>query len=141
MNRYEYLDHTGDIGLRVYGTTLVELFTNAACALLETMADINTIEEQREITLELSAETVEALFVAWLDELIFRHEVEEILFRRVEIQTLSQTPPQLSALVFGETGDTERHTVYTEVKSVTYHQLFVEQNPDGTWVAQVIFDL
>ena len=30
MQRYEYLEHTGDIGIRAYGSTLEELFINAA---------------------------------------------------------------------------------------------------------------
>ena len=35
----------------------------------------------------------------------------------------------------------ERHTVLSEVKAVTYHQLKAEQLPDGDWRATVLFDV
>jgi SHS2 domain-containing protein len=141
MVRYEYLDHTGDLGLRAYGETPAALFTNAAMGLLETVADLDTIEAVIQIEIEVSADSVENLLVAWLGELIFRHEVDEVLFRQVEIQEISESPSTLSAVVYGEPMGFTKHVVYTEIKSVTYHQLLVEQNPDGSWVAQVIFDL
>ena len=136
---YEYLDHTGDLGIRAYGGTLEELFTNAAQGLFETIAVLETIGEAVQTPIDVSAESVADLMVAWLDALNFRHEVDEVFFRRVEIQELSET--QLSAIAYGEPKDFTKHVVYTEIKSVTYHQLRVERTPEGGWEAQVIFDL
>ncbi len=141
MKRYEYLEHTGDIGIRAYGGTLEELFINAAQGLLETIADLGTVGTTTETEIEVSAESLEDLMVAWLDELNFRHEVEEIFFRRVEIREISEAPSRLVAIAYGEPVDFTKHAVYTEIKSITYHQLIVEQTPDDRWMAQVIFDL
>ena len=141
MDGYEYLEHTGDLGIRAYGKTLKDLFTNAAQGLLEAIADVNTVGEGKRIEIEVSAESLEDLMVTWLGELNFRHEVEELFFRRIEIRALSEDPWVLSAVAYGEPMDFTKHVVYTEIKSVTYHQLLVEQTPDGSWVAQVIFDL
>ena len=138
---YTYLDHTGDLGIRAYSKTLQQLFTHAAQGLLESIADPRTIDEVTQIEIEVSAGSLEDLMVAWLNELNFRHEVEELIFRRVEIRRLSKQPPSLSAVACGEPVDFTKHVVYTEIKSVTYHQLLVEQRLDGSWVAQVIFDL
>ena len=33
MKRYEFLEHTADVAVRVYGATLKELFTSAALAM------------------------------------------------------------------------------------------------------------
>ncbi len=138
---YTYLDHTGDLGIRAYSKTLQQLFTHAAQGLLESIADPSTIDGVTQIEIEVSAGSLEDLMVAWLNELNFRHEVEELIFRRVEIRRLSKQPPSLSAVACGEPVDFTKHVVYTEIKSVTYHQLLVEQRLDGSWVAQVIFDL
>ena len=81
MKRYEYLEHTGDIGIRAYGSTLKELFMNAAQGLLAATADLSTVGTKTQTEIEVSAESLEELMVAWLDELNFRHEVEEIFFR------------------------------------------------------------
>ena len=141
MTNYEYLDHTGDIGIRAYGSTLEELFINAAQGLLEAIADLDTVGTTTQIEIEASAASLEDLMVAWLDELNFRHEVEEVFFRRVEIREISEAPCRLVAVAYGEPVDFAKHVVYTEIKSITYHQLIVERTPEGRWMAQVIFDL
>ena len=141
MKRYEYLEHTGDIGIRAYGGTLEELFVNAAQGLLEAIADISTVGTTTQIEIEVSAESLEELMVAWLDELNFRHEVEQVFFRQVAILEISEAPDRLVAVAYGEPADFAKHVVYTEIKSITYHQLIVEQTPDDQWMAQVIFDL
>ena len=139
MSAFEYIDHTGDLGIRVQGKTLRELFSNAAHALFDTVAVLDTIEPAAQFQIDVKAESVAELMVAWLDELIFRHEVDEVFFKRVEIVELSET--SLSARAYGEPVDFTKHIVYTEIKSVTYHQLKVHQSSDGKWLAQVIFDL
>ena len=139
MKPYEYLDHTADAAMRVTGDTLKTLFTNAAHGLFEMIAVTDTIDETTTIDIQLTAEAVDILFVEWLDTLIFRHETEELFFKRVEIQAISQT--ELSAVVYGEPTNFDKHVVYTEIKAVTYHQLSVKQTAKGDWEAQVIFDL
>ena len=139
MKPYEYLEHTADMGLLVRGKNLSELLTNAAQGLFETIAVVETVDETVSIEIHLTAESVEELFVAWLDELIFRHETEEVFFKRASVQQCSET--EISAKVYGEPTNFNKHEVYTEIKSVTYHQLQVVQQEDGSWFAQVIFDL
>ena len=139
MKPYEYLEHTADIGMVVRGKDLSELLTNAAQGLFETIAVVETVDERASTQIRLTAESVEDLFVAWLDELIFQHETKEIFFKRAAVQQCSET--EVSATVYGELANFDKHEVYTEIKSVTYHQLQVVQKPDGSWFAQVIFDL
>lgn len=139
MKSIEYIEHTADAGMRVRGNTLRDLFNNAAQGLFEMIAVVDTIDEKSSIDVDIVAESVEMLFVKWLDELIFRHETDEIFFKRSNIQNISRNG--LSAHVYGEPTNFDKHIVYTEIKAVTYHQLYVIQNPDGVWEAQVIFDL
>ena len=47
------------------------------------------------------------------------------VFKCVEIFKISET--QLSAVAYGEQADFAKHVVYAEVKSVTFHELVVEQ--------------
>ena len=139
MKPYEYLEHTADMGLVVSGRNLSELLMHAAQGLFETIAVVDTVDETISVEIHLTAESVEELFVGWLDELIFRHETEEIFFKRAVVLRCSET--EMSATVYGEPVNFDKHAVYTEIKSVTYHQLQVVQKADGSWFAQVIFDL
>ncbi len=139
MKPYEYLEHTADMGLLVRGKNLSDLLKNAAQGLFETIAVVDTIDEADSVEIHLTAESVEDLFVGWLDELIFQHETKEIFFKRADIKDCSET--EVSATVYGEPTNFDKHEVYTEIKSVTYHQLQVERRNDNSWFAQVIFDL
>ena len=136
---FEYIEHTADAGMRVWGETLTELFKNAACGLFQMIAMVETIDETLSVEVKITADHLEMLFVHWLDELIFIHETKDIFLRRSNIQQI--TPTCLSAEVYGETVDFEKHSVYTEIKAVTYHQLSVTQRTSGVWEAHVIFDL
>ena len=139
MQPFEYIEHTADAGMRVWGENLQTLFTHAAQGLFEMIAVIDSIDETSVINIQLESESVEMLFVSWLDEIIFRHETDEMFFKRAEICSISST--ELVARVYGEPTNYNKHIVYTEIKAVTYHQLYVEQKPNNTWEAQVIFDL
>lgn len=139
MKPFEYIEHTADAGMRVRGDTLKSLFNHAAQGLFEMIAVVDTIDETSSIDVDITADSVEMLFVKWLDELVFRHETDEVFFKRSDVQHIN--PTELSAQVYGEPTNFDKHVVYTEIKAVTYHQLYVIQNPNGIWEAQVIFDL
>jgi len=59
-------------------------------------------------------------------------------FSRFEVQQLSER--HLVAQAWGEPIDPARHTIYTEVKAITYHGLKLERR-DEQWYARIIFDL
>lgn len=139
MKPFEYLEHTADAGMHVQGDSLKSLFTNAAHGLFEMIAVIDSIDETAIIEVQVQSESVDMLLVAWLDELIFRHETEDMFFKRTEVIDISST--ELVAKVYGEPTNFDKHIVYTEIKAVTYHQLYVKQKTNGDWEAQVIFDL
>ena len=137
-SKYEIIEHTADVGLRIWGGTLKELFINAGCGLFELIAEPGKIEEKDSVDFKLKAEGKEELLVRWLSELHFKFEVDSLLFRRFRISEISEK--FLSAAAYGEKFDSEKHELKTEIKGVTYHGLKVEQNQDG-WLAEVIFDV
>ncbi len=135
--RFEVIDHTADIGIAAYGANLREAFANAAYALFSLMVDIENVADVLCCEAEVTAENREDLLVAWLNELIYLFEVENVLLNRFEIDELSET--RLRARCFGERIDPERHKIKIAVKATTYHMLKVEER-DGYRV-QVLFDI
>ena len=57
---------------------------------------------------------------------------------KVTVQAITSTTVQ--GAIRGEKFDPARHTFYTEIKAVTYHELAVVRSTAG-WRAQVIFDV
>jgi len=69
MKDYEYIEHTADVAVRVYGNSLEELFRNAAQATFSLITDY-TPSEDKERDIDLEGKTLEDLLVNWLNELI-----------------------------------------------------------------------
>jgi SHS2 domain-containing protein len=137
--RYEPLEHTAEAGIVARGATLAEAFANAAEGMYDLLVDLNDIElrETREVALERDG--LEALLTDWLLELVFLTETEGLIFRRFEIEELSEA--RLRARVWGERFDPQRHRSHNVmVKAVTRHLLDIGREDSGYRV-QVLFDI
>ena len=143
MNRmaqaWEFFEHTADIGVRIYGATLPELFVNAARAMYEALGELKKTGDRRQKSVELKAESWEDLLHDWLAELLFEVEANHVLYDDIEITGV--VPGKLTASLAGGVIDFTRSQTNEEIKAVTYHQLRVEQLADGRWRANVIFDV
>ena len=135
---FEIIDHTADIGIVVHGTDIKQVFANAALGLFNLMADLDNLKENTRREIKLSAEDVEVLLIEWLNELIYISEVEHIIFKRFEIDELSNT--NLKATCFGEKIKPGQHRLKREIKAATYHMLRINKE-NGSYKVQIIFDI
>lgn len=135
---FETIDHGADIGVVAYGASIEETFANAALGLFSLITNLGDIRERLNRDLAVSAEDMESLLVAWLNELIYLFDVEYTLFRRFEINHLTQT--QLRARCYGEQAEPARHKLKIGVKAATYHMLRIDKD-NNDYKAQVIFDV
>lgn len=135
---YEYFDHTGDIGIRVYGQTMSELFDHARMALLEIIIEPDLIHPLIEKRIVIENNGWERLLVSWLNEFLYLFEAEGWLCRECRIEVLNEK--RIEAIGSGEQFDPERHEIKTEIKAVTYHQLAIEKR-DHQWQTNIIFDV
>jgi len=135
---FEAFDHTADIGLHAYGSTLAELFANAALGMESLMVAPDQVRPliSREITAR--GHDLVSLLVDWLDKLIFLFDTEFLLVRECEIQAISETG--LTARVSGEPYDPQRHELSSAIKAVTWHEASVERTAEG-YKATIIFDI
>jgi SHS2 domain-containing protein len=138
MKRFEVLDHTADIGLAIYGENLKALFENAGEAFFHLITDLKKVRRRVERRIEIGGESLDRLLVDWLSELLYLHDVENLLFKGFKVESVGDDG--LRAIVKGEPFQEGVHVIKTEVKAVTYHQLEVRQERKG-WRARVILDL
>lgn len=138
MDTYILIDHTADIGIDVFGVSLQDLFTNAAFALFDIITDLSKVEGKITHTVSISGIDKEQLLVNWLQELLYLHDVKNLLFKDFSIEDI--TDNQLNATVRGDVMSEDKHVIKTEIKAVTYHCLSIVQESDH-WKARVIFDL
>ena len=135
---FEVLEHTADVGIIVHGADLAELFANAGAAMFALMAELEGVEEREERSIQVEARDRETLLVRWLTELLYYLDAQEMLFRRFQIEEMTET--RLRARGFGEAIDQERHQLHFGVKAVTRHMLEIAPE-DGGYRATVLFDI
>jgi len=133
---FEILEHTADVGIIAYGSNIKEAFVSAAKGMSSLIAEPGDVKEVEHRDIELTAADRESLLVAWLNELIYLFDVENILFKRFDITRLSET--HLKAKAYGEKVDISRHAIKTGIKAATYHMLNIEK--DGSSI-RVLFDI
>jgi len=139
MKTHEWIDHTSDVGLWVYGKDLQNLFKNAASAMFELVAKpLKNISQShsRKMKVRLDTFDIEELLIRWLSELISLSDCKRLIFTKFEIQNLSDR--HMSALITGQSR--KYFTIETEIKAVTYHELKI-QKKDHHYCAQIIFDV
>jgi SHS2 domain-containing protein len=133
------LDHTADVGLEVRAPSLPVLFERAAAGMRVAIEGASLAPRAADSgvkrAIELEADDVASLLVAWLREVLFVHQVEGLAVHGVRFERLDRT---------GLTGmlalEPARARPVREIKGVTYHGLETTAGPDG-WRARVIFDV
>ena len=140
MAQVETFEHTADLGLRVRAVEISDLFRAAAEGLFGIIvANTESIRPEQVERLALSADELEDLLFAWLNELLFLCETRHRLYRDFEV-VIQPEGKGLAATFASEPIDRDRHLLDHEVKAVTRHGFSLER--DGTeWLAEMILDI
>jgi len=134
---YEIVDHTADVAIVAHGADVGEAFANAGRALLSLVTDPDSVTEIHERRIELSAGDLKDLLVAWLNELIYLFDTENLLLSGFDVRLVGDTG--LVATVSGERVDKARHQIKLGVKAATHHMLKIDR--DNGVRLQVLFDV
>jgi SHS2 domain-containing protein len=132
--RFEEVEHTADIAIRVWGRDLAELFANAAYGMACQMADPDVVDPNAERLIELEAYDVETLLVTWLGELLYLSERDECVF--TDFDVLEITPTRLRARARG--GSVEEYRRH--IKAVTFSELEIVHT-DAGYETIIVFDV
>lgn len=140
MKQFEMIDISGDVGIRVFGRDLKELFGNAALGMYSLITDVKDIEEKKRIEISAESSSTDGLLVSYLNELIFHFDTYGFTGKKTTIKELDPSEFRLKAEVIGEDFDLERHKRKLLLKAATYHRLKIKEK-NGMYQADIIFDI
>ncbi len=139
MISYQLIDHTADIGIKVKGRDLKSLFVNAAKAMFDVMVErgkgVRAVGLKK-MKIEVEGDSLEELFIRWLNELLSLSDWKDIIFTKFIISKFNSMA--LTAAAQGLPG--KFFESRREIKAVTYHDLKIIKEKAG-YSAQVIFDV
>jgi SHS2 domain-containing protein len=131
---YREIEHTADWELEAWGPDLDSLFESAARGMYSLAGTRIQASSRLSHSLNLSAQDVESLLVAFLTELLYLGEQEGMGFDRFDLHVIGNTlQAQLEgALLLHQD---------KEIKAVTYHQLEIRSSSSHGLVVKVVFDV
>jgi SHS2 domain-containing protein len=129
---------TADLTVDAWGETLNEAFESAALATFNAMTPLERVEKRETRTFNVEGGDLGGLLFNFLDELLYIHEVELIVFSGFDVD-LDENEIKLTAVCHGELFDLDRHSQGIAIKAVTFHNMRIEKKGD-TWTIRVVLD-
>ncbi len=144
MRKFETFEHGADIGIRGYGKTLEEAFSNALKALSNLIIEDVNLEDLKpdvSYSIELKSEFLDELFVIFINKVLTLFYLEKVLFLEFkgEIKRKERDyvlKGELSGIFF----DPEKFGYGVEVKGATFTLAEVKKE-DNLWIAQCVVDV
>lgn len=124
--RFEFFEHTADIGIRAYGNTLEEAFEEAARGVFEVMTDTSKVNPIQCIEISVHGYDLENLLYNWIEELLYFYDSDLMLFSKFDIKIDPETLT-LTGRACGEKFDPHKHEKRTVVKAMTYHMMEIKK--------------
>lgn len=145
MKDFEFIPHTADIQLRVYGTTLAALFRNALIGMFQSIkpqapgcrvVDNRILCDQlpQHHTVEVQSFDRNTLLVDFLSEALYLSDVYNEAYLDADIHEINEN--KIKATLSGVAATFE----VVEIKAVTYHNLNIIKTDDG-WQTDIVFDI
>jgi SHS2 domain-containing protein len=134
---HRFEDHTGEVAIAIEASTVEEVFLEAARALaVLVLGEGAPPPPATGPALEVAVEAPDpaALLVEWLNELVYRTDVERAVFTEVAFTRLEDRA--LAATVRG----VREAPLRLEVKAATLHQARLEAT-EGGYRAHVVLDV
>ncbi len=133
--RYEILEHTGDVKIRVFGRTKAELFQNAMAGMMAVLKCKVTSDKFKKRTVALQSSDINTLLVDFLNEVNYLRQVNNEAYQTVVFGDFSDTKleAELEGFPVEKFGE--------DIKAVTFHDLNIHQNLAGLWETTIVFDI
>lgn len=133
---HAFVEHTGEVELRLWAPDLPALLAEAGRAVAELMLGEEAAPAPEAVRRPVTVRAAdrEALLVAWIDELVFRAETDKAVFTRFDVRVTGEQ--EATADLHG----VAEPVIKTGVKAATYHRLRVAVE-DGGLSATVVLDV
>jgi len=143
---FEFTDFaTADVQVHAWGETINAAFEQTVHALMKTMIQ-NPESIGKDVTKEISitAPDKEILLVDFLSNFLALFDIEQLLISEIRVHGIQFDTAKafytISATVYGEIYNSEKHVTSSEVKAITFSYLKIEEKKERTDIL-VIFDM
>jgi SHS2 domain-containing protein len=143
-HEFHFLDDvaTADLAFDAVGDSLQDLFQGATNALIETLADPQTVRPSWQQAIARTDEDPAVLLFDWLSDLVYWKDAAGVVFSKAHV-ALTHRPDgawSLNGLLYGEPVNGSTQVLRADVKGVTKHLYHLCQER-GRWTVRVVLDV
>ncbi|MCX7941347.1 MAG: archease [Endomicrobia bacterium] len=142
LKKFDFIEHTADVGIVVYAKTYNQLFENAAYGMYNIICENFTkIADEKKYDAKISEIDLETLLVSFLNDLLYQTFVNKVIFCKFRIEELvcNEGSYNINFAAYGEDYNVNKHGRLLELKAATFHGLKIEKSFD-TYTVTIIFD-
>ena len=140
--KYKFLEDVAlaDIAYEAYGKNLNELFENAAMAIFELSAKLNSVLPKKKLEIKLENKNMDNLLYDFLSEILFLKDSKYMVFGKSKVDVKEGKPNRLTATLYGDTIDPKKQKLENDIKAVTMHLFELKKTKQG-YYARVVVDI
>ena len=129
---YKYLEHATDALIEVKAKTLEEAFVVAGKSVVDTIIDLNNIQEIEEKNIKVKGRNLLNLLYNWLEEIVTITITDGFAIRNFSVSIKKNKECQIISKISGEKLDLKRHNFKVEIKSPTFHLMEIKEDDEVT---------
>ena len=124
---YRHLEHSTDAVIEVTAPNLQNAFEIAGKSVVETILDSSKIDEKSKKTVYVTGKDLRYLLYNWLEEIVILTITDGFAAKKISVKIDKNDVYGIHAVLFGEEIDIKKHEFKVEVKSPTFHEMYIEQ--------------
>ena len=124
---YKHLEHSTDAIIEVTAPNLQNAFEIAGKSVVETILDSSKIDEKSKKTVYVTGKDLRYLLYNWLEEIVILTITDGFAAKKISVKIDKNDEYGIHAVLFGEEIDIKKHEFKVEVKSPTFHEMYIEQ--------------
>ena len=129
---YKYLEHATDALIEVRAKTLEEAFVVAGKSVVETIIDLDNIQEIEEKNIKVKGRNLLNLLYNWLEEIVTITITDGFAIRNFSVSIKKNKECQIISKISGEKLDLKKHNFKVEIKSPTFHLMEIKEDDEIT---------
>ena len=129
---YRYLEHSTDAFIEVKAKTLEEAFSVAGKSVVETIIDLDNIQEIEEKNINVKGRNLLNLLYNWLEEIVTITITDGFAIRNISVNIKKDDEYEIISKISGEKLDLKKHNFKVEIKSPTFHLMEIKEDDEVT---------
>ena len=129
---YKYLEHATDALIEVKAKTLEEAFMVAGKSVVETIIDLDNIQEIEEKNIKVKGRNLLNLLYNCLEEIVTITITDGFAIRNFSVSIKKNKECQIVSKISGEKLDLKKHNFKVEIKSPTFHLMEIKEDDEIT---------